>query len=164
MIPYATPEWVQAMAEVYRANPENQNKTFKGMSLFLVFRVLPDPEFGLERDILFGTHLDDGVLQDDSTIMSKKQAEQKADFILSASPETWKRVIMKQQGFVSAFMSGKIKLDKGSPPKIIALAPKSPAVVDCFHQVDTEWPDEMSPERLEEYRALVKEFTTRLGV
>ena len=164
MVPYATPEWVEAMAGVYRADPENETKTFKGMSLFLVFRIFADPEYGLERDIYFGTHLDDGVLQDDSVIMSKKDAEEKADFILGATPETWKKVIKKQQGFVSAFMSGKIKLDKGSAPKIISLAPKAPAVVDCFHQVDTEWPDEMSPERLEEYKALVREFTTRLGV
>ncbi|MDY6918354.1 MAG: SCP2 sterol-binding domain-containing protein [Chloroflexota bacterium] len=164
MIPYATPEWVEAMAGVYRANPENETKTFKGMSLFLVFRIFPDPEFGLEKDIYFGTHLVDGALQDDSAIISKEHAQEKADFILGASPQNWKRVIKKQQGFVSAFMSGKIKLDKGSAPKVISLAPKAPAVVDCFYQVDTEWPDEMSPERLEEYRALVREFTTRLGV
>ena len=164
MVPYATPEWVEAMAKVYRDNPENQNKTFKGMTLFLAFRILANPILGLDRDIYFGTHIEDGILQDDSTIISKHYAEQKADFILSATPETWKRVIKKQQGFVSAFMVGKIKLDKGSVPKVIALAPKSPAVVECFHQVDTEWPDEMSPQRLEEYRAYVKEFAAKLGV
>jgi len=164
MIPYATPEWVAAMAENYRANPENQNKTFKGMTIFLTFRIQANPTFGLDEDICFGTHLEDGALQDDSTLMSKEDAERKADFILSAPPSVWKRVIQKEEGFVAAFMTGKIKLDKGEAAKIIALAAKSPAVVDAFNKTDTEWPDEMSPQRLEEYKAQVREFRERLGV
>jgi len=163
MIPYATPEWVEAMAKNYRANPDNQNKIFKGMTIFLSFRILADPKFGLDKDIYFSTHLENGVLQDDSTLMSKEDSEKKADFILSAPPETWKRVIQKEEGFVWAFMGGKIKLDKGEAPKILGLASRSPVVISLFPS-DTEWPDEMSPQRLEEYRTQVKEFRERLGV
>ena len=164
MIPYVTPEWVEAIAQNYRDNPENQNKIFKGMTIFLSFRIQADPKFGLDEDIYFGTHLEDGVLQDDSALISKEDSEKKADFILSAPPETWKRVIRKEEGFVSAFMTGKIKLDKGEAPKMIALASKSPAIVELLKQIDTEWPDEMSPQRLDEYKAQVKEFRGRLGV
>ncbi len=164
MIPYATPEWVEAIAKNYRDNPENQNKIFKGMTIFLSFRIQADPKFGLDEDIYFGTHLEDGVLQDDSALISKEDSEKKADFILNAPPETWKRVIRKEEGFVSAFMTGKIKLDKGEAPKMIALASKSPAIVELLKKIDTEWPDEMSPQRLDEYKAQVKEFRGRLGV
>ena len=163
-MPYATPEWVEAIAKNYRDNPENQNKIFKGMTIFLSFRIQADPKFGLDEDIYFGTHLEDRVLQDDSALISKEDSEKKADFILSAPPETWKRVIRKEEGFVSAFMTGKIKLDKGEAPKMIALASKSPAIVELFKKIDTEWPDEMSPQRLDEYKAQVKEFRGRLGV
>jgi len=55
------------------------------------------------------------------------------------------RHVTPKVGFVSAFMTNKIKLDKGSPPKVIALAPKSGAVVGSFYKIDTEWPDDMSP-------------------
>jgi len=55
-----------------------------------------------------------GVLQDDSALLSEEDAEKKSDFILSAPPEIWKKLIKKEQGFVSSFMTGKIKLDKGS--------------------------------------------------
>lgn len=164
MIPYATPEWVEDMGRNYRADPDNEGKIFKGMTTFLVFRIKADPKFGLDRDIDFGTHIADGVLQDDSTLMSKEDSEQKADFVVSAPPSVWKKVIKKEEGFVSAFMTGKIALDKGEAAKVIALAAKSPAVVECFYKTDTEWPDEMSPERLEEYKAQVKEFRERLGV
>ncbi len=43
MIPYTTPEWVEAIAKNYRDNPENQNKIFKGMTIFLSFRIQADP-------------------------------------------------------------------------------------------------------------------------
>ena len=164
MIPYATPEWVEDMGKNYRADPDNAGKIFKGMTIFLAFRIQADPKFGLDEDIDFGTHIVDGVLQDDSVLLSKEESEQKADFIVTAPPSVWKKVIRKQEGFVSAFMTGKIGLDKGEAPKIIALAAKSPAVVECFYKTDTEWPDEMSPQRLEEYRAQVKEFRERLKV
>lgn len=164
MIAYATPEWVAAMGENYRANPENATKIFKGMTIFLIFRIQADPKFGLDEDIDFGTHIEDGALQDDSTLMSKEDSEKKADFILTATPSVWKRVIQKEEGFVAAFMTGKIKLDKGEAPKIISLASKSPAVIDAFNKVETEWPDDMSPQRLEEYKAQVKEFRERLGI
>ncbi len=164
MLPYATPEWVEAMGKNYNADPVNQNKIFKGMSIFLTFRVVADSKFGLDKDIYFATHLENGVYQPDSTLLSREDAEKSSDFILAASPSVWKKVIKKEVGFVSAFMTGKIKLDKGSAPKVIALAPKSDAVVGAFHKIDTEWPDEMSPQRLQEYRAKVAEFRQRLGV
>jgi putative sterol carrier protein len=164
MIPYPTPEWVAAMGENYRASPENQNKIFKGMTIFLTFRVEADPKFGLDEDIYFSTHLVNAVLQDDSTLISKEDAEKKSDFILSASPAQWKKVIRKQEGFLSSFMTGKIRLNKGEASKVIALASKSPAVVDLFHKTQTEWPDEMSPQRFESYKSQVSEFRKRLKV
>jgi putative sterol carrier protein len=162
MLPYATPQWLEAVGKNYKANPDNQNKTFKGMNIFLSFRILADPKLGIDKDIYFSLHLEDGALQDDSKLISQTVAEEKSDFILSATPQAWKKVIRKQQGFVSAFMTGKIKLDKGLAPRILALASKSGAVIEPFYQVETEWPDEMSPQRLEQYRAELNSIRERL--
>jgi putative sterol carrier protein len=164
MIPYATPEWVAEVGKNYKANPDNQNKTFKGMNIFLSFRILADAKFGIEKDIYFCSHLENGALQDDSALLSKEDAEKKSDFILSAPPEMWKKLIKKEQGFVSAFMTGKIKLDQGSRARVIGLASKSGPLIETFYKVDTEWPDGMSPQRLEEYKAQVKGFREKLKV
>ena len=164
MIPYATPEWVAEVGKNYRANPDNQNKFFKGMTIFLSFRILADPKFGIDKDIYFCSDVVNGALQDDSALLSKEDAENKSDFILSAPPEMWKKLIKKEQGFVSSFMSGKIKLDKGSKARVIGLASKSGPLIENFYRIDTEWPDEMSPQRLEEYKALVKGFREKLKV
>ena len=101
-------------------------------------------------------------MQDDSTLLSKEDAEKKSDFIVSATPQVWKSVIKKERGSVSAFMTGKIKLDKGSAPRVISLASKSQAVVESFYKIDTEWLDEMSPQRLQEYSAKMTEFRQKL--
>jgi hypothetical protein len=37
-------------------------------------------------------------------------------------------------------------------------------VVGSFYKIDTEWPDDMSPQRLQEYKAMVAEFRQRLKV
>jgi len=164
MIPYATPEWVAEVGKNYKANPDNQNKTFKGMTLFLSFRILADSKFGIDKDIYFCSHLVNGALQDDSALLSKEDADKKSDFILSATPEIWKKLIQKRQGFISLVMTAKIKLDKGLAPKLLSLAPKSGPLIEVFNRVDTEWPDEMSPQRLEQYKAQVKEYRDRLKV
>jgi putative sterol carrier protein len=103
-------------------------------------------------------------LQDDSALLSKEDAEKKSDFVLAASPEIWKKLIQKRQGFISLVMTKKIKLDKGMAPKLLSLAPKSGPLIELFNKVVTEWPDEMSPERLEQYKAQVKDFRERLRV
>ena len=153
-----------AVARNYRANPANANKTFKGMSLFVVFGNIAEPDLGIDKSIYHRAHIEDGVLIGDAAHLSREEAEGKADFILTAPVAVWKSVIQKKEAFVSAFMTGRIKLEKGYAPKIIQLGPKSPALVETFNNIETEWPDEMSPERLEQYRAQMNEFRSRLGI
>jgi putative sterol carrier protein len=164
MLPYATPEWVAALGKVYIENPENQSKHFKGMTLFASFRISADPKFGIDRDIYFSLHVKDGVMQDDSMMLSKEDAEAKSDLVFGATPSIWKKLIKKEQGFISLFMTAKIKLDKGDVKRALQIAPKSSVIVELLNKVGTEWPDEMSPQRLEEYKAHVKEFRERLKV
>ncbi len=164
MLLFMTPEWLEAVGRNYTADPNNQTSIFKGFNLFLTFRVQADPSFGLDKDIYHSIHWIDGVRQPDSGLLSKEDAEKKSDFILAAPPAIWKKVIRREAGFVSVVMKGKIKIEKGSGPEMMALASKSPALAETFNKVDTEWPDEMSPQRMREYKAKVAEFRQRLRV
>ncbi len=164
MLLFLSPEWLDAVGRNYTANPNNRNKIFKGLDLVLTFRVEADPKFALDQDLYHCIHWIDGVRQPDSGLLSRENAEKKSDFILAAGPATWKRVIKKEAGFVSAVMTGKIKVQKGSGADIMTLASKSPVLADTFNEVDTEWPDEMSPQRLREYQATVAQFRQRLRV
>mgnify|MGYP001585463482 CR=1 FL=1 len=83
---YATQEWLEAAASNYRANPDNQSKHFKGLSMVLTFRVVTDPGFGIERDIYFSFHIENGVLQPDSGFLTSSQAKEKSTYIAAAAP------------------------------------------------------------------------------
>jgi hypothetical protein len=61
-------------------------------------------------------------------------------------------------------MPNEVKLDKGRANKVIGLATKIPALAGDFNKIATEWPDEMSPQRLQEYKVKVSEFRQRMKV
>lgn len=165
MVPYPMPEWLKAVAENYRANPDNQSKFFKGWSYFFTYHVLADGKFGLEKDIYFASHIEDAVLQDDDStrLISPEEARRRSDFIVSAPPDLWKKLIQKKESFMAQFMWGNVKLEQGDARTLISLGSRAPALIDNFYKVDTEWPDEMPPERLEEYKARMKQILDSLG-
>lgn len=94
-----------------------------------------------------------GVCHPDSSLLSKEDVEKNSSFILTATPSVHKRVIKKEVGSVSVFVTNKAKLNKGSATKVMGLATRIPAVAGDFNKIATEWPDEMSPQRLQEYKA-----------
>ena len=61
-------------------------------------------------------------------------------------------------------MLGKITLEQGSKVGILGVAPHSNTFVDALTQKELLFPDEMSPDELEEYRAYMKSFRAELGV
>lgn len=133
------------------------------MSMVLTFRVLPDAKFGLDDDIYFSFHIENGILQADSGFLNAAEARRKSTYIVSALPSTWKRIIRKKEGFVACFMTGKVKLDQGSAVKFIPLGGKAPALVENFYKVNTQWPDEMTPEELTKYKEVVAGFRAKLN-
>ena len=159
---YATREWLELVIKNYGDNPDNKNKHFKGLSMILTFHVLTDLEFGIERDIYFSFHIENGVLQSDSGFLTANQAKDKSTYIVAALPGIWKKIIQKKEGFIANFMGGKVKLGQGSAVKFIPLGGKAPALVDNFYKVDTQWPDEMSPEQLSVYKNQVRSLLDSL--
>jgi hypothetical protein len=61
-------------------------------------------------------------------------------------------------------MLGKITLEQGSKVGVLGVAPYANIFVDALTQVDLQFPDEMSPDELEEFRGYVNEFRSELGV
>jgi len=76
----------------------------------------------------------------------------------------WKSILTKKTKFVTDFMLGKIKLDHGSKIGVLGIAPHSNTLVDAMTQVELRFPDQMTPEEVEQYRAHMKDFRVKLGV
>ena len=161
-VPYCTPEWLEAFAQAYQANPKFENN-LKKLTTTVYFKVLAEPKWGIDQDILFGAALASGRLERVEFISDEK-ARKVGDFILSATPMEWKIILTKKRKFVTDFMLGKIKLDHGSKVGILSIAPHSNTLVDAMTQVELRFPDQMTPEEVEQYRTHMKDFRAKLGV
>jgi len=159
---YCTPAWLEELEKVYQADPTYQER-FKKLTLVLCFRVQADSSWGIDKDIIFGTFLDEGRLTR-LRFFSEEEAARDATFILTATPHNWKRLLRKETKFVTDFMLGKIKLEQGSKVAILKLAPLSDKLVDFMTSNEIQFPDEMSPDELENYRSHMEEFRSKLGV
>jgi putative sterol carrier protein len=159
---YCTPEWLEELEKVYQADPTYQEQ-FKKLTLVLCFRVQAESSWGIDKDIIFGTHLDEGRLTRIG-FFGEEEARRDATFILAATPQNWKRLLRKETKFVTDFMLGKIKLEQGSKVAILKLAPLSDKLVDFMTSNEIQFPDEMSPDELEDYRSRMEEFRSKLGV
>ena len=159
---YPTPEWLEASAEGYRSNPRFQQALAK-LKTKVCFLIKASSAWGIEQDIIFGASINRGELET-LQFYSREEAEKEADFILVATPRGWKSILRKDSRFVSDFMLGKITLDKGSRVGVLAIAPHSNTLVDVLTQHELQFPDEMSPEELEEFRSYVGEYRRELGV
>ena len=159
---YCTPEWLEESGRIYRSNPGLEEK-FRKISAKVCFRVKAEPAWGIEKDILFGTFIEAGKLTK-IAFFSEVDAKREADYIMAATPQEWKKILRKDHKFLTDFMLGKIKLEKGNKVTILGLAPYAPLLIDALTQVQIQFPDEMSVEELTKYRAYMEEFRKNMTV
>lgn len=159
---YCTPEWLAESAVRYQENPKFK-KALQKLTIKMVFRVKADPALGIDRDILFAAYVDKGEMEKIGFI-SEADAEKEADYILAATPQQWSKLLRKESLFAGDILVGKITIEKGSKPGVIRIAPHSTTLVDALTQVELQFPDEMSPEELAQYRAYINQFRAELAV
>jgi hypothetical protein len=159
---YCTPEWLEESGRMYRSNPDLEGK-LKKISAKVCFRVKAEPAWGIEKDIIFGTFIEEGRLAK-IAFFGEEDARQEAEYIMAATPQEWKKVLRKENKFLADFMLGRIKLEKGNKVTVLGLAPYAPLLVDALTQVQLQFPDEMSGDELTRYRAYMEEFRKNLSV
>ncbi|MDH4267175.1 MAG: hypothetical protein OEW45_16210 [Deltaproteobacteria bacterium] len=159
---YCTPDWFEESARLYRANPSFPEK-LKKLSEKVCYRVKAEPAWGIDQDIIFGTFIEAGKLTK-LAFLSEEEAKREANYIMAATPQEWKKILRKESKFLTEFMLGKIKLEKGSKVTVLGLAPHAPTLVEALTQVEIQFPDEMSPDELAKYKSRLEEFRKNLGV
>ena len=159
---YCTPEWLEESAKAFGSKPEFEEK-LKKLTAKVLFRVQAEPSWGIDKDILFGSFVEAGKLTK-MAFFSEEDAKKEADFILSATPQEWKKILRKENKFMTDFMLGRIKLEQGSKVGVLSLAPHSNTIVDALTQVELQFPDELSEDELIHYRSHMEEFRGKLNV
>jgi hypothetical protein len=162
---YCTPEWLEESAKCYKADPRFQ-KEFAGITAKAtkyIFRVKAEPAWGIDQDLLFGAVVEHGNLLE-LGFYSEVDARKDVNFILSATPQEWKRLLRKETKFIAVVMLKKVTMEYGDFAGLLKIAPHGDAFVDVLTQVPLQFPDDMSSEELEQYKTHLKEFRGRLGV
>ena len=159
---YCMPEWLEETARIYRSDPSMEEK-LKKISAKVCFRVKAEPAWGIEKDIIFGTFIEEGKLTK-IAFFGEEDAKQEAEYIMAATPQEWKKILRKENKFLADFMLGRIKLEKGNKVTVLGLAPYAPLLVDALTQVQIQFPDEMSGEELAKYRAYMEEFRKNMTI
>ena len=147
---FCTPEWLEESARIYRASPDAKDK-LKKLTAKICCRVKSDPDWGISEDIIFGAFFDKGDL---STLnfFTEDEAFQEAEYLMAATPRTWKNILREKRDFVTDFILDKIKLELGTKVKILELALHVNNIFDFLTRVDLQFPDEMSADELTSYR------------
>ena len=159
---YCTPQWLEECQKSFESNPEYREKLQK-LSAKMCYRVKAEPAWGIDQDIIFGMFVEKGRLTK-IAFFSEDDALKEAEYVISATPREWKKILRKENKFVTDFLLGKIKLEHGSKVGVLGVAPHANTVVDLLTQVDLQFPDEMSAEELSTYRANFVKFRADLGV
>jgi hypothetical protein len=159
---YCTPEWLEESARIYRETPHFQ-EALKRVTSRICYRITAEPNWGIDSDFIFGVSVTQGVL-DDLRFFSEEEAKEKAEFIMTATPQEWKQILRKEHKFLTDFTLGKIKLEQGSKVGVFKLAPYADTFIDALTRVNLQFQDELNPQQLDEYRQYAPQFRSRLGV
>lgn len=161
-IRYCTPEWLEAMKAAFDTNPEYEEK-LKKLTTKVGWLIRADPEWGIDSDIIFCTSLTAGKLEDIG-FYSEDEARSTMEFIVAATPQDWKKLLRRENKFLTNFMLGKVTLEHGSRVGMLSLVPYTDTVMDLLTEVDLQFQDEMSDEELDAYQEKMVAYRAEHGV
>ncbi len=144
---YPSPAWLEESAITYRSTPKFEN-ALKKITTRIYMRIKSEPSWGIAGDMIFGAEVENGVLLE-LGFVPETEAKAKAEFILTATPQEWKRILTKDSKFVTDFMLGKIQLEQGNKVTLLKIVPRADTFVESLTQVDLKFPDDLTAEELE---------------
>ena len=153
---FCTQGWLKESARIYKSKPDAKDK-LKKLTAKICYRVKFDPDWCIRKDIIFCSFFEKGELRT-LNFFSEGEAFQEAEYLIAATPQAWKMILIKQRDFVADFAMGKIDLELGTKVSMFDLAFYLDNVLDCLTQVDLQFPDEMSAEELTAYKSKMEAF------
>src|SRR3954468_593214 len=131
-------EWVAAYKDAINANAEYKKAGKDWTHGVVAMVVKAEPSLGLAEDQAMWLDVDQGTCKD-CKLISAKEAEEKAPFVVVASYAQWKSVIKKELDPTKALMQGKLKLTKGHMPTMVKYVNASKQLVESTTRVPTKF-------------------------
>jgi len=164
MTAYATPEWLEEVADNYRSDPTNEQMLKRLGHVTFAFRINSEPRYGIDPDLYFMAELEDGVLKELKYI-TREEGEKTATWLIAGKFNIWRDVIQKELKLTTGIMQGKLKVEAGDQAGIIVkVGPVAHQMATAFTKTEIAWPDRMSEDELAAYVTRIKDFREELGV
>jgi len=150
-----TPEWQKIAAGVFREDPQFE-RAFKIVNGAYLFEIQADKALGIESDICILNEVQNGELVKDGFGLASEESRKLATWVVNGNYAIWKRVLTGKEVFIQAFMAGNIKLVQGDFAGLMRIAAQGTKLPQIFTRNESKWPDELTPEELEDYKAQFK--------
>lgn len=159
-----TPEWVSEFEKKIQGDDRYKEvaKKWEG-SVVLVFKA--DPQAGFDNDLFVFMDLWHGECH--SVKLVPSEIGRSGDYVLEAEYERWKRIMKKELNVVKELATRKLKLvpfEFKKAAKLTAAAQAALRLVDLAGEVGATFPDELEPELVISFKALLKELRTNFGI
>ncbi|WP_287153069.1 SCP2 sterol-binding domain-containing protein [Candidatus Solincola tengchongensis] len=155
-----TPEWVAQYEELVQ-NDAEYKEAAKDWEGSVVIKILAKPEIGLDDDLYMFMDLWHGDCRFIRIV--PPEVGESGDYVITGEYERWKSVMAKELDTVKAMMQGKLKL-KGDLPSIVRAVKAASRLVDLSASTNPRFPDELSPEEIEDLRKLLREAKEKFGI
>ena len=131
---FPSQEWVAAYKDAINANAEYKKAGKDWTHGVVAMVVKAEPSLGIPEDLAMWLDVHQGECRD-IKLLSAKEAEEKAPFVVVASYAQWKQVIQKETDPTKALMQGKLKLTKGHMPTMVKYVNASKQLVESTTKV-----------------------------
>ena len=122
---------------------EKYLKLAKGENASYTFMIQAEPEKGVEKDIVLGYTVEDGVTTDIWL------GERKTEFTISGKYGVWVNILIGKTGVTKAFLTRKLKV-RGNLMKIIKMSKATERWLEILRTIPTEFHGEYAKYNIKE--------------
>lgn len=148
-----TPEWVDAYERLVQGD-EVYREAAQGWEGTVALHTLADPDLGMEEDSYMLMDLWHGECRKIRIV--PPEVGEAADYILTASFDTWKKIGKGELDTTRAVMQGKVKL-RGDISKLVRYTKASSRLTELSSTIACRYLDEVGPEELEDLKRFGEE-------
>ncbi len=124
-------EWWDKAMEIVNSDKEYY-KLAKDINKSYIFKVLPEPENGINETIIMGYKIENGKMTE------HWEDNRQTDFVISGYYKVWYQIIKGKLGPVKAMTMRKLKV-KGSLPEMLKYNKATLRWVDLLRTIDTDF-------------------------
>jgi putative sterol carrier protein len=155
-----TPEWVYKYKQVINKDKEYK-KVGKAWDTVMAMGIGAKPEYGVYEDLHLKLCLSAGECTEAKLVPI--EAADEAPYFMSGAYELWQSIVRGEKEALKATIQGEMTL-RGDLAKVMKYVGAAKRLGQLAGSFEAKWPEDLSPEELEEYKTDFNELRAQLGI